>query len=361
MLGIAALWVMAWIAAAAIPAAGIATAWVPAWIAVSIPTASTAHAPAGGLPPAHAVVGGAVDPAHWWTYWSARPEVALVLLGAGALYSLGWWRLRRRGQNELASVGRLAAYWGGLATLALALLGPLDALQSELFAVHMTQHMLIMMVAPILLLLGAPFPMALWGLPRGLRLKTGHLLRRGSRFRRLAEPATAPWLMFAAFTACVWLWHMPAAYDAVQTRQWVHDLEHLSFFLTALAYWWCVMAALPRLQSSLGYGLRMALVLVGFVQHKVLSIMIAMADHPLYAHYAAKPGAWGLSPLEDQMWGGVIMWIPGGILYVLIAVVLIARAMDSEERRVHPRRPGAGTPAAPPVTPATPAAPTAAG
>jgi len=307
---------------------------------------SIARASAATLPPAHAGEAGAVDPARWWLAGSARPEVLIVLLAAGALYSLGWWRLRRRGQVDLATVGRMAAYWGGLATLALALVGPIDALQSELFAVHMTQHMLIMMVAPILLLLGAPFPIALWGLPRRPRLAVGRSLRRDSRFRRLLEPATAPWLMFAAFTFTVWLWHMPAAYDAVQTTRWVHDAEHLSFFLTALAYWWCVMAALPRLHGALGYGLRFALILVGFVQHKVLSIMIAMASAPIYAHYAGGSERWGLTALEDQMWGGVIMWIPGGLLYVLIAVILIARYMEHEERRV--RRAGVAA-AAPPA------------
>ena len=266
--------------------------------------------------------------------WDWRPEIILVLVGLGITYGLGWWRLRRQGHLRLANGWRLAAYLGGLAVLGLALLSPIDTLQPLLFTAHMVQHVLLMMVAPPLLLLAQPFPLVLWGLPASLRHTVGRLLARKALLRRGLHRATTPWAAWMLYVATLWLWHTPAAYDAALRIDLLHDLEHLSFFITALLFWWHVTDAAPHIHKSRGYGWRIGYVLTALAQNELLAVGIALADRPLYSHYTTVPRLGGLSVLEDQMLGGVIMWIPGGMMYAVTAIILLARLLDQEEREV---------------------------
>lgn len=265
--------------------------------------------------------------------WEWRPEVILVLATLGVIYAPGWGRLRRWGHRRLANGWRLAAYLGGLAALALALLSAIDALQPLLFSIHMVQHELLMMVAPPLLWLANPFPIVLWGVPTGLRRTVGRLLTREAPFRRGLRRLTAPWVAWALYVATIWLWHSPTAYDAALRYELIHDVEHLSFFWTAFLFWWHVIGAAPRIHGRLGYGLRMGYVLAALAQNEILAVAIALASSPWYTYYTTVPRLWGLSALDDQRLGGAIMWIPGGMMYALTAVILLARLLGAEENK----------------------------
>ncbi len=270
----------------------------------------------------------------WLWRWEWRTEVVLVLLGLGVLYSLGWYRLRRGNHRRVAAGWRLAVYLSGLGTLGIALLSPIDYLQALLFTMHMVQHELLMMVAAPLVLLGNPLPFLMWGLPARFRLRMGQLLARHGLLRRLLSRLATPWLAWALFVATVWIWHSPAAYDAALRSETIHDLEHLSFFWTALLFWWHVTGAAPRLRGGLGYGFRIAYVLAALAQNEILGVSIAFARQPLYPYYLSVPRLWGLSVMEDQMLGGEVMWIPGGMMYVVTVIILLARLLDWEERTV---------------------------
>ncbi len=278
-----------------------------------------------------------------FTRWELRPEVLLPWLLLTALYLRGWLRLRRtRRGARLASGLRLTAYLAGVGVLLFALLSGVDALGEQLFTAHMVQHELLMMAAAPLLLLGAPFPVGLWGLPAGLRRALAPALGPKGRPRRLLALLGAPRTAWILYVGSLWLWHAPAAYDAALRWAWVHDLEHLSFTLTALLFWWVVTAAAPRLHG-LGYGGRIAAVLTALAQNELLAVGITFADRPLYQAYLY-PRAWGPSPLEDQQLGGAIMWVPGGMMYVLTVIVLLVRLLDRQERAARRR----GEPVAPP-------------
>jgi putative membrane protein len=264
--------------------------------------------------------------------WDWRPEVIVVLLSLGAIYGLGWWRLHRMGHRRLANGWRLVAYWGGLAVVGLALLSPVDLLQSLLFSVHMLQHELLMMVAPPLLWLGNPLPFMLWGLPAAARRQASRLLTRQAIFRSGLRRLSAPSVAWLLYVANFWLWHTPTAYDAALNNELIHDVEHLSFFLTALLFWWHVTNAVPRIHGSLGYGLRVAYVLAALAQNEVLGVSIAFARQPLYPYYTTVPRLWDLSVLDDQMLGGAVMWVPGGMMYVLTVLILLLRLLDREEK-----------------------------
>lgn len=268
-----------------------------------------------------------------WLSWEWRLEVLLALAGLGAFYALGWWRLRRRGRQQLANGWRLAAYMSGLAVVGVALLSPIDTLQSLLFSMHMVQHELLMMVAPPLLLLANPFPFFLWALPPESRRAFTGVFATGMPVRRVLRQVTRPRIAWLLYVGTLWLWHYPVAYDVALRYELVHDLEHMTFFWTAVLFWWHVVGAAPRIDRTLGYGFRIAYLAAALAQNEILAVAISFAGQPLYPYYTTVPRIWGLSVMGDQMLGGAIMWIPGGMMYVLAMVILIARLLDAEEKK----------------------------
>lgn len=257
--------------------------------------------------------------------WEFRPDVTLILLLAGILYGRGWYRLRRRGWGRGANGWRLAAYLGGLLALALALLSPIDVYQSLLFFMHMIQHLLLVMVAPPLLLLANPMPFVLWGLPRQPRRRVGSLFRGDAAFRRALRRTTTPGLSWALFIAILIGWHDPNAYNASLRYDWLHDIEHLSFFLSGLLYWWHVVGAAPRLHKPLPLAMRLIYLIGAVPFNMLLGVAIAFATQPIYTYYLAVPRVWGISALDDQRIGGTIMWIPGSMMYLLAVLLILSR------------------------------------
>src|SRR5262249_18919435 len=173
--------------------------------------------------------------------WPLRPDVLAVLVGFGALYVVGWRRLRARRSAALASPWLLAVYLTGLASVAVALLSPLDVLADLLFTAHMVQHQLLLMVAPPLLLLGNPYPFVLWGLPHGVRRRLGSTLTVTGTLRVAWRHLTWMPVAGALYMLVLFTWHHPAFYQAALEHRGLHDLEHLSFFATAVLFWWPVV------------------------------------------------------------------------------------------------------------------------
>lgn len=270
--------------------------------------------------------------------WDWRPDVVLVLLLAGMIYARGWWRLRslHSGQSpsqkrRLAAGWRLAAYWGGLVILALALLSPIDVLGDQLFFMHMIQHLLLVMLAPPLLLVANPLPFSLWGLPAGVRHEVGRLLNPTAAFRQSLRVLTRPGVVWIVFIAIFLGWHDPHAYNATLRNDLIHDLEHLTFFGAAMLFWWHVTCAGPRIHGQFSRGIRVAYLLSVVPINMLTGVAIAFAREPIYAYYATASRVWGMTVMQDQMLGGVIMWIPGSMMYILAALILIAHHIQAEE------------------------------
>ena len=253
--------------------------------------------------------------------WRLDPHVVAILLGAGVVYVLGWLRGRRliRGEKDLT---RLAAFLCGLAILFLALESPLDAFDSLFLSAHMTQHMLLMMIAPPLLLLGHPLVPLLRGLPRKF-VKEGlvpflswPLLR--TAWRWLISPPVA-WLTLAVSTI---VWHLPRFYQlALRSPGW-HSAQHACFFWTGVFFWW------PVIESGHGGSRwpRWAMIpylLLADVINTALSAFFIFSGRVLYPVYeTARVG--GISGLHDQATAGAIMWVPGSLVYLLPAIVIAA-------------------------------------
>ncbi|WP_157265729.1 cytochrome c oxidase assembly protein [Azohydromonas aeria] len=227
---------------------------------------------------------------------------------------------------------------GWLAT-GVAVLSPLDALGERRFWLHMVQHEMMMLVAAPLLVLGSPLAALVWGLPARWRGPAARWTRRlglQAATRVLSTPLTAWWV----HAVVLWAWHAPALFEAALRRSWVHDLQHLSFFGSALLFWWGLFQG----GHGPGRGRHGAAVFYLFtttVHTAVLGALLTVSERVWYPVYLER-ASWGtLSALEDQQLGGLIMWVPGGVVYMVAALVLFARWMDDGPERAAPAT-GAG-------------------
>jgi cytochrome c oxidase assembly factor CtaG len=259
--------------------------------------------------------------------WGWRADVILILVLGALLYARGWRQLRRKGHGRATPL-RLVSYYAGLIFVALALMSPIDVMGRQLFLMHMVQHLLLVMVAPPLLWLAEPFPMIVWGMPARARPIVVRLVSRKAGFRRFLLLFASPGIVWFLFVVAVVGWHDADAYNAALRFEWVHDLEHLSFFLMAMLFWWRLTGAAPVLTRRLGRPARIALAISAVPPNAILGAVIAFASEVIYTYYLAVPRLFGLSALEDQQLGGLIMWVPGSMMYIVAALVLIFRVLQ---------------------------------
>jgi cytochrome c oxidase assembly factor CtaG len=277
--------------------------------------------------------------------WAWRPEIILTLLLAAILHLAGRWQLHRRSRRRVVSPWRTLSYFAGLVVLAVALMSPIDVLSGQFFYMHMIQHLLLVMVAPVLLLLADPFPIAMWGLPATLRLEIGRFLRPGAKFRAALRTLTSPGLVWLYSVAVLIGWHDPWAYNLTLESDLAHDLEHLSFFVTATLFWWHVIGAAPHIHRTLSRGMRAGYVLSIVPATAITGAAISFASEPIYTYYTRVPRLGTMSVVQDQMLGGVIMWVPGSMMYIIAALILLAqliRAAETAAAQAGTRPPGDG-------------------
>jgi len=233
---------------------------------------------------------------------------------------------------------RALTFAAALLVLVVALASPLDDAADELFWAHMSQHMLLMMVAAPLLVLAAPW-MALWRpFPLGARRGVAGFTTGSpwfAPFRWLARPLGA----CLAFNIVLWAWHLPALYDLTLSNQAVHDFEHFTM-LAAGVLLWAQLIDSPPLHARLDVLGRGLVAFVCIVSSWVLAVVLAMWPSPLYdyAHLASRPG--GISALTDQQLAAGIMWGPGAVPLSVIVFLFIYQFLDDAER---PRRRESGS------------------
>jgi putative membrane protein len=231
-------------------------------------------------------------------------------------------------------IGRTSAGWralamaaGGLA-LAAALMPPLHELVETRFSAHMGQHQLLMLVAAPLLALARPDIIALWLLPRSWRARVRWLARTAA-LRGTHSPLAAPIPIWIAAAAIVWLWHVPALFQAAVEHAPLHALEHLTLFASALASWW---VALHGGQGTRGYGLAVLWLFATAMHTSLLGALLTMSPRVWYPLYIALAGG-RLAGLEDQQLAGLIMWIPSGTIHTAAGLALFAAWLHAAGRR----------------------------
>jgi putative membrane protein len=247
-------------------------------------------------------------------------EVGLPILTAAVLYCIGLMRLHSAARPGRRVFGRALAFAGGLGVLCIALLSPLDAWSAELFAAHMVQHELLMLAAAPLLVLGRPLPIFLWAFSGAWRNALATWSRSGL-VRRCWQGLVSAGTAWALHALALWIWHVPPFFNAAVLNRGIHDMQHLTFLLTALVFW----AALFDERRRERQGVAILYLFTTTVHTSILGALITFAGHPWYASYLQMSTQWHLTALEDQQLGGLIMWVPGSLVYVGAALVLLAR------------------------------------
>lgn len=266
----------------------------------------------------------AVGPAHnainpdlpLWANWSFDPQflVPVAIVAWFYVHGLSRWKTRSREHPWW----RTALYFTGLALLVISIESPIDRLAEHYLSFHMFQHELLMTLAVPIILLGAPTTPTLRGMPRWLRLGVIRPLARRRSVRVAYGWLTQPVVAIGAMTVVLWSWHIaPGWYDASVRNAFVHDLQHISLAATATLFWWNVIDPKPR-RARLAYIPRVLYVFVAGVPRQFLGAMLTFADRPVYDVYREASGPLALTTADDQQLGGLIMWVLGGMMYLLI-------------------------------------------
>jgi putative membrane protein len=258
--------------------------------------------------------------------WKPDWLMVATLTATGVWYAVGLARSAKRGALIGATrAWEAGAFAVGWLTLVAALLSPIATASEILFSVHMTQHELLMLVAAPLLMLGRPIVPFLWALPLRWR-RTLTAQRHATGFwRRVTSPAS----VFAIHAFALWIWHLPALYQAAVLDDRIHALQHLSFTGSACLFWW---GLLRGRYGRLGYGAAVFYVFATAVHSGGLGALMTLARSPWYPLYVERAGQ-AIDPLEDQQLAGLIMWIPSGVVLTLFGLAIFAAWLGEAERR----------------------------
>ena len=272
---------------------------------------------------AHAPIGDGLE-------WSFEPGVLIGIASVAYYYALGVWRLKLEVPGRLVGEGQIVAFCAGLLVLAVALISPIDTVGAQLFSVHMLQHLLLILAAPPLLVWSRAAVVMLWAFPLQGRRAIGHLWRRLglSRGGLLMRPV----VVWTVFCGSFVFWHIPGPYRWALENEDVHVVEHLSFFLTSLAFWSIVIEPFGR--RRLSHGATLLFVVTAAVLSGLPGALMIFAPRPLYPEHTAGVAHWGLTLLQDQQLAGLVMWIPAGFVYVAAAGWLFLAWLEEAERRV---------------------------
>jgi cytochrome c oxidase assembly factor CtaG len=250
----------------------------------------------------------------------------VFLLGVYATGVAAAWR--RAGYGRGIRPVEALTFAGGWMALVVALCPPLDEWSETWLLAHMIQHELLMVVAAPLVAISAPLIALLWAMPAALRRRA----LEAARWPPIAVAShsiTAPLSVFILHGLALWLWHLPALYEAALEHEGIHVLQHLCFFGTAALFWWGLEHGR---YGRIGYGAAVVYVFATAVHGGVLGALLTVSPRVWYAPYSVQHHA-GLSPLEDQQLAGLIMWVPAGLVFAAAGLLLFARWLRESDRR----------------------------
>jgi putative membrane protein len=268
-----------------------------------------------------------IAPHDLWRSWELDPLFVVPLALVAALYATGVRRVwRQAGTGRGVRRREAASFAAGWLSLVVALVSPLHPLGGALFWAHMTQHELLMVVAAPLLVLGQPGVAMAWGLPPAWRrpaMRWTHAPAVAGAWRWIGAPLHAWWI----HALLLWAWHVPRLYEGALRSDAMHAAQHACFLGSALLFWWVLLRA--RLHSR---GAAVGYLFGAMVATGTLGALLTFATTLWYPSYARTTLAWGLTALDDQRLGGMIMWMPGGVSYLLAALWLMAGALQEPAR-----------------------------
>lgn len=266
--------------------------------------------------------------------WAFEPGVIIPLLLSLGLYSVGTWKLwKQLGIGHGVKRWELGCFVGGWVSLFIALVSPLHPWGRVLFSVHMTQHEILMLIAAPLFVLSRPVLTFLKAIPSSWARS---LAKAGNAngWQKIWQWLTNALVAWVIHAIALWMWHIPALFEATLDSEFIHALQHISFFGTALLFWWAIMHSRAR---AMNYGLAVLYLFTTALHSGLLGALLTFAQTTFYPEYAETAPWWGLSGLQDQQLGGLIMWVPAGLVYVIAGLALFAgwmRSADTKDWRV---------------------------
>lgn len=255
------------------------------------------------------------------TNWNFAPSIIVMLLSQAVLYGFLIYIARRDGHwGQEVNERHIVWFSLGLITMFIALVSPLDALSNDaLFSAHMTQHILLALIAPACLLIGTP---RYWI----------HYLHDLPVLKNILPILTHPIVTLVLFNLVLWLWHLPSLYEGALRDTNIHVLEHLMFLAAGVLFWSPVLHDVPP-QRAMDYLAKIGYLFFTMVSSSILGAIFTFAQSAIYTFYGNAPLAFGLTPLDDQQLAGAIMWVPGGGLLLATILIFFALWLQSEDRK----------------------------
>jgi cytochrome c oxidase assembly factor CtaG len=262
------------------------------------------------------------------TTWEPDPLPWLMAVVAASWYLLAARRVNRANPRVPVPRWRIAAWLAGVAAILIALASAIDVYAADLLTVHMVQHLVLTMVAPPLLALGAPVTLLL----RDVSPRTRHRLILPVLHSRVVRLVASPIVAWPLFAVVMFLTHFSPLYNAALEDPSIHVAEHLVYLATGLIFWWPLVAADP-IPGRMGYGTRLAYVGLQMPISAAVGLAIYFSPTVIYPHYATLVRTWGPSALVDQQVGGVVMWGVGDLLMLAVVPVIVTAWMRADARR----------------------------
>lgn len=263
-----------------------------------------------------------------WTAWNTNPLPTLVLLLVANLYLSGLSKWDK--PSHPVKTWQKVCFFLGLFSLFLALQTPIDALAEHLLSFHQLQHILLRMFGPLLVLLGAPLTPMLRGLPRWALRGLVRPVVGNARARRAYELITNPVVATGLFLFVLFLWQVPSLHNAALRNSGIHELMHITMLASGFLFWWLIVDPKPH-RSRLHYGVRILCLGLIVIPNTILGAIITFADHVLYAAYTEVEQPFNISLLMDQQVGGAILWVPGDMMSVVVAGIVMIMWYQKEE------------------------------
>ncbi|MCF8708996.1 cytochrome c oxidase assembly protein [Rhizorhapis sp. SPR117] len=267
----------------------------------------------------------------FWSLWHWSPEIIAALLLAAIVYGRG----AMRGQQP--SAWRIAAFAGGLVALFLALVSPIERLADHIFAVHQVEHMLLRTMGPMLIFLAGPQAVLMRGLPAGMKRRLAGPIMTNGGVRGFFSFLTTPVIATSLFVGVSYFWMYPSWHDLAILNEPIHYGWHTSLLITGLLFFSVMFDPRP-VPAGAGLPTRLAMFVVAALGNIVLGAFLTFKTVPLYSAYEISGHMWHVSTLTDEQTGGIIMWIPGCMMFALSAIIILYRWGQDEERAVARRR-----------------------
>jgi putative membrane protein len=246
-----------------------------------------------------------------WYTWAFDPLILISLAATAAIYLIGVYRLWK-GDHIGRAISRwqAAAFAAGWFSLFIALVSPLHPWGEVLFSAHMTQHEILMLISAPLLVLSRPLVATVWAMPPNWRKSTGGFFKIGA-VENIWHLITYPLAAWAIHFLALWMWHVPVLFQATLQSNFIHTLQHVSFFGSALLFWWAIIGS-PR--GAVSYGAGVLYLFTTSIHSGILGAFLTFTTRVWYPAYSSTTASWGLTSVEDQQLGGLIMWVPAGLV-----------------------------------------------